>query len=214
MKPDFAKFPDRLVPVIIQDNETNIVLMLGYMNDEAFNITIKENKVVFYSRSRQRLWVKGETSGNYLAVKEILLDCDSDTLLIKSQSTGPVCHTGADTCFNESLNPALSNFRERMYFLMQLEQLIKNRKEGPLDKSYTSSLFYKGINAIAQKVGEEAVELIIEAKDNDINRFRNEAADLLFHYLVLLEAKKSCLDDVIVVLKERHTGSRKEVCFK
>lgn len=198
MKPDFAKFPDGLVPVIIQDFETNIVLMLGYMNNEAYDKTITEHKVVFYSRSKQRLWMKGETSGNYLQAKEILLDCDNDCLLIKAKPAGPVCHTGADTCFSEKNNA--NNF------LTQLEQIVANRKDDPKEQSYTSSLFKKGINAIAQKVGEEAVELIIEAKDNDIDKFRNEAADLLFHYIVLLKAKESCLNDVIAVLKERHSN--------
>ena len=197
IKPDFENFADGLVPVIIQDSETNIVLMLGYMNDEAYNKTISENRVVFYSRSKQRLWIKGETSGNYLHVKEMLPDCDNDTLLIKCQPAGPVCHTGTDTCFNEK------NITNN--FLTQLEQIINDRKSDATEQSYTSSLFKKGINAIAQKVGEEAVELIIEAKDNDTTKFINEAADLLFHYLVLLTAKRSSLDLVIDVLKNRHS---------
>ena len=198
IKPDFENFADGLVPVIIQDSETNIVLMLGYMNDEAYNKTISENRVVFYSRSKQRLWIKGETSGNYLHVKEMLPDCDNDTLLIKCQPAGPVCHTGTDTCFNEK------NITNN--FLTQLEQIINDRKSDATEQSYTSSLFKKGINAIAQKVGEEAVELIIEAKDNDTTKFINEAADLLFHYLVLLTAKGSSLDLVIDVLKNRHSA--------
>jgi phosphoribosyl-ATP pyrophosphohydrolase/phosphoribosyl-AMP cyclohydrolase len=196
MKPDFEKYTDGLVPVIVQDNNTNIVLMLGYMNEAAFQKTILENKVVFYSRSRQRLWIKGESSGNYLFVKEILADCDNDCILIKATPAGPVCHTGADTCFAEK--------NTTNDFLYSLEQIIKDRKHNPVENSYTSSLFKKGINTIAQKVGEEAVELIIEAKDNDEQKFKNEAADLLFHYLVLLSAKKFVLKDVVDILKERH----------
>lgn len=196
MKPDFEKYTDGLVPVIVQDNNTSIVLMLGYMNEAAFQKTILENKVVFYSRSRQRLWMKGESSGNYLFVKEILADCDNDCILIKANPAGPVCHTGADTCFAEK---NITND-----FLYSLEQIIKNRKDNPVENSYTASLFKKGINTIAQKVGEEAVELIIEAKDNDEQKFKNEAADLLFHYLVLLSAKEFVLKDVVDILKERH----------
>lgn len=196
MKPDFAKYLDGLVPVIVQDNDTNIVLMLGYMNEPAYEKTLAEKKVVFFSRSKQRLWMKGEISGNYLFVKAILCDCDNDCLLIKASPAGPVCHTGADTCFAEKNS---SND-----FLQSLEKIINERKSAPSENSYTSSLFTKGINAIAQKVGEEAVELIIEAKDNDNDKFKNEAADLLFHYLVLLNAKKMQLKDITSILEARH----------
>ena len=196
MKPDFAKYVDGLVPVIVQDNETGMVLMLGYMNEPAHAKTLEENKVVFFSRSKQRLWMKGESSGNYLFVKEILSDCDNDCLLIKATPVGPVCHTGADTCFAEK------NISRD--FLYSLEKIINDRKSGGPENSYTSSLFTKGLNAIAQKVGEEAVELIIEAKDNDRIKFKDEAADLLFHYLVLLNVKDLRLEDITDVLKSRH----------
>ncbi|MBK8951825.1 MAG: bifunctional phosphoribosyl-AMP cyclohydrolase/phosphoribosyl-ATP diphosphatase HisIE [Chitinophagaceae bacterium] len=195
MNPDFSKYTDGLIPVIIQDNITGKVLMLGFMNEEALQKTEAEGIVIFFSRSKQRLWTKGETSGNYLNVKEILCDCDSDTLLIKASPCGPVCHTGADTCFNEK-NPSFS--------LQKLEEVIINRRNHPAETSYTSSLFAKGINKIAQKVGEEAVELVIESKDDDEEKFLGEAADLLFHYLVLLQAKGFQLDDVINVLRKRH----------
>ena len=197
MKPDFAKYTDGLIPVIVQDNSTNVVLMLGYMNETAYQKTILENKVVFFSRSKQRLWLKGESSGNCLFVKEILADCDDDCLLIKATPAGPVCHTGNDTCFAEK---NVSND-----FLIELEKIIKDRKNNPNENSYTSSLFQKGINSIAQKVGEEAVELIIETKDDDAVKFKNEAADLLFHYLVLLRAKEFQLKDVVNVLRKRHS---------
>ena len=196
MTPDFKKYADGLVPVIVQDEKTNVVLMMGFMNEEALGKTVAENKIIFYSRSKQRLWMKGENSGNYLLVKNILLDCDQDCLLIKANPQGPVCHTGADTCFNEkNANPD---------FLNQLEQIINERKQNPIEKSYTGSLFNKGINAIAQKVGEEAVELVIEAKDNNDELFKGEAADLLFHYLILLQAKGFLLADIETILKERH----------
>jgi len=195
MKPDFSKYPDGLVPVIVQDATTQKVLMLGFMNEEAFAKTQQESRVTFYSRSKQRLWTKGESSGNFLLLKEVLLDCDADTLLIKAQPAGPVCHTGADTCFNET-NPS--------FILDTLEQVIAERKSNPSDASYTSSLFAKGINKIAQKVGEEAVELVIESKDDNKEKFLNEAADLLYHYLVLLQAKNYKLKDVMNVLAERH----------
>ncbi len=194
MTPDFSKYTDGLVPVIIQDYNTKKVLMLGFMNGEAFNKTKQESKVTFYSRSKQRLWTKGETSGNFLLVKEILTDCDNDTLLIKAEPTGPVCHTGADTCFKEN---------NREFSIQKLEQVIANRKANPVDSSYTSSLFAKGINKIAQKVGEEAVELVIESKDNSKEKFLGEAADLLFHYLILLQAKGYSLKDVELVLADR-----------
>jgi phosphoribosyl-ATP pyrophosphohydrolase/phosphoribosyl-AMP cyclohydrolase len=195
MNPDFSKNKDGLLPVIVQDNITQKVLMLGFMNEEAYEKTRKEQKITFYSRTRQRLWTKGETSGNYLTVIEIMLDCDKDTLLIKAAPGGPVCHTGADTCFNED---------NHSFTLYKLEQVIQDRKMNPSENSYTSALFSKGINKIAQKVGEEAVELVIESKDDDPEKFLNESADLLYHYLVLLQAKNYRLADVIKVLEERH----------
>jgi phosphoribosyl-ATP pyrophosphohydrolase/phosphoribosyl-AMP cyclohydrolase len=196
MKPDFTKSPDGLIPVIIQDNITNVVLMLGYMNQEAFDKTQQEKRVTFFSRSKNRLWTKGEESGNYLNVDSLLIDCDNDTILIKATPAGLTCHTGADTCFNEK--NASTNF------LTELEMIIRDRKNNPTDKSYTASLFAKGINKIAQKVGEEAVEVVIEAKDNNDDLFKGEAADLLFHYLILLQAKNFTLNDIISVLKSRH----------
>ena len=195
MNPNFTKSPDGLVPVIIQDNQTNVVLMLGYMNAEAFAKTQKEKRVTFFSRSKKRLWTKGEESGNFLNVDRVLIDCDTDTILIKTNPLGPICHTGADTCFNEK--NISSNF------LNTLEQVINDRKKNPTAKSYVSSLFEKGINKIAQKVGEEAVELVIEAKDTNDELFKNEAADLLFHYIILLSAKGNSLNDIIGILKTR-----------
>ncbi len=196
MKPDFTKSPDGLIPVIIQDNITNVVLMLGYMNQEAFDKTQQENRVTFFSRSKNRLWTKGEESGNFLDVNSLLIDCDQDTILIKATPAGPTCHKGSDTCFNEkNISPN---------FLIELETIIRDRKNNPTDKSYTASLFAKGINKIAQKVGEEAVEVVIEAKDNNDELFKGEAADLLFHYLILLQAKNFTLNDIIQVLKDRH----------
>lgn len=195
MNPNFSKYADGLIPVIIQDSSTQKVLMLGFMNEAAFHQTQKDGKVTFFSRSKQRLWTKGETSGNFLLAKEMLIDCDNDTLLIKAEATGPVCHSGADTCFNETNNS---------FSLIKLENIIADRKNNPNEISYTSSLFSKGINKIAQKVGEEAVELVIESKDDDKEKFLNEAADLLFHYLVLLQAKNYSLKDVEAILSERH----------
>ncbi|MBL7721855.1 MAG: bifunctional phosphoribosyl-AMP cyclohydrolase/phosphoribosyl-ATP diphosphatase HisIE [Chitinophagaceae bacterium] len=195
MKPDFSKIADALLPVIIQDQYSNKVLMLGFMNEEAWNKTNIEKKVTFFSRSKNRLWTKGETSGNFLIVKEILPDCDNDTVLIKVKPAGPVCHTGNDTCFNERNTP---------FTLEKLEEIINERKNNPSENSYTSSLFGKGINKIAQKVGEEAVELVIESKDDDEEKFLGEAADLLFHYLVLLQAKGFTLKDVENILASRH----------
>jgi len=194
---DFEK-GDGLVPVVVQDWKTGKVLMLGYMDSVALDLTEREGRITFYSRSKQKLWTKGETSGNFLYVKEILSDCDNDTILIKAEPAGPVCHTGADTCFNETNKPT------PIEFINELRAIIKDRKNNPSNKSYTTSLFAKGINKIAQKVGEEAVELVIEAKDNNNDLFKGEAADLLFHYLVLLEAKGVELDDIITVLQERH----------
>ncbi|SIO08774.1 bifunctional phosphoribosyl-AMP cyclohydrolase/phosphoribosyl-ATP diphosphatase HisIE [Chitinophaga niabensis] len=197
MQVDFSKSPDGLVPAIIQDAITNKVLMLGYMNQEALDKTLAEGKVTFFSRSKNRLWTKGEESGNFLQLKHAAIDCDADTLLLKVHPEGPTCHTGADTCWNEVNKDAAS-------FLGNLEQVIRDRKQNPTDKSYTASLFAKGINKVAQKVGEEAVELVIEAKDNNDHLFINEAADLLFHYLILLQAKGFTLEDVVNILKDRH----------
>ena len=198
MKVDFNKDTDGLVPVVVQDNLTAKVLMLGYMNQDALNKTLSEGIVTFFSRSKQRLWTKGETSGNFLNVVEILVDCDGDTLLIKANPVGPVCHTGADTCFDE-------RNQGQAAWLNHLKTVIRDRHQYPSEHSYTSKLFARGINKVAQKVGEEAVELVIEAKDNNDDLFRGEAADLLFHYLVLLEAKGIDFDDVIGVLRERHS---------
>lgn len=196
MKLDFKKSPDGLLPVIVQDNVTSKVLMLGYMNEEALKKTQEDGRVIFFSRSKNRLWMKGETSDNFLYVESIREDCDNDTILIKARPVGPVCHTGADTCFNER--------NVSGHFIDQLEHIILHRKNNPKEGSYTSGLFAKGLNKIAQKVGEEATELIIEAKDNDKELFKNEAADLLFHYLILLQAKGFSLSDVEEVLKKRH----------
>lgn len=193
-KIDFSK-SEGLVPCIVQDVNTNKVLMLGFMNQDAYNKTCEEKKVTFFSRSKQRLWTKGETSGNFLYVKEILLDCDQDTLLLKVVPAGPVCHTGADTCFKESNDG---------WNLNSLAALIQDRKANPIKGSYTNSLFEAGINKVAQKVGEEAVELVIEAKDDNKELFLNEAADLMYHYLVLLTQKKCSLEDVLTVLRKRH----------
>jgi phosphoribosyl-ATP pyrophosphohydrolase/phosphoribosyl-AMP cyclohydrolase len=199
MKVDFSKYADGLVPAIVQDFTTQKVLMLGFMNEEALRITEEKALVTFYSRSKKRLWTKGEESGNYLHLKQILLDCDNDSLLIKAEPTGPVCHTGADTCWSEK------NHKED--FLYYLEDIIALRRKSGDEKSYVKSLFDKGINKIAQKVGEEAVELIIEAKDVNHELFLGEAADLLFHYILLLQAKNCSLDDVITVLKQRHQST-------
>ena len=193
---DFSKSGNGIIPVVIQDASTNVVLMLGYMNQEALLETIESKLVTFYSRSKQRLWVKGETSKNFLHFVDMKTDCDFDTLLIKAKPDGPVCHTGAETCFNED------NASDD--FLKTLEKIILGRKKYPVSGSYTSTLFKKGLNSIAQKVGEEAVELVIEAKDNHKKLFLNEAADLMFHYLVLLREKNVELDEVLDILKERH----------
>ena len=193
---DFSKYEKGIIPVIVQDASTNVVLMLGFMNQEALLETIESELVTFYSRSKQRLWVKGETSKNFLHFVDMKTDCDFDTLLIKAKPDGPVCHTGAETCFNED------NASED--FLKTLEKIILGRKKYPVSGSYTSTLFKKGLNSIAQKVGEEAVELVIEAKDNHKKLFLNEAADLLFHILVLLREKNVEFDEVLDILKERH----------
>ncbi|MCR9173228.1 MAG: bifunctional phosphoribosyl-AMP cyclohydrolase/phosphoribosyl-ATP diphosphatase HisIE [bacterium] len=196
MKIDFNKV-NGLVPAIIQNARTQQVLMLGYMNEEALNTTVESGKVTFYSRTKERLWTKGETSGNELLVQEIRLDCDNDTLLIKAITTGPVCHTGAKTCFNET---------ESKGFLYQLEATIAQRIISQDDESYTNKMFRKGINKMAQKVGEEAVEVVIEAKDDNIELFENEAADLLYHLLLLLRAKNSGLESIERILEDRHTS--------
>lgn len=186
-----------LIPAIIQDSETKNVLMLGYMNEESLQKTIETQKVTFFSRSKQRLWTKGEESGNFLELVDIKNDCDGDTLLIQAKPVGPTCHTGADTCWQE---PNKQNFG----FISQLENTIKKRRENAdSEKSYVASLFEKGINKIAQKVGEEAVEVVIEAKDSNDDLFLNESADLLFHYLILLQAKGYQLNDIVNVLKAR-----------
>ena len=198
---DFEKL-NGLIPVIIQDANTDTVLMLGFMNSEALDRTREEGKVTFYSRTKNRLWTKGEESGNFLHVVEILEDCDKDTLLIKANPAGPVCHTGSETCFNEK-NIA-SPDPEGLSFIAQLQQLIHKRKIEMPEGSYTTSLFNAGINKIAQKVGEEAVELVIEAKDNNDELFLNEAADLLYHLLVMLTAKGKDIKDVVAVLEQRH----------
>ncbi len=197
MKVDFTKFADGLVPAIIQDNQTLKVLMLGFMNQEALNHTESTGKVTFYSRSKNRLWTKGEESGHFLDLKSMAVDCDNDTLLIKAHPNGPTCHTGADTCWSER------NHSEN--FLFYLEDIIDLRKKAPADESYVAKLTSKGINKIAQKVGEEAIEMVIEAKDNNDELFLNESADLLFHYLLLLNAKGFHLQDVIDILKDRHS---------
>lgn len=186
-----------LVPTIVQDAFTKEVLMLGYMNKEALDQTLKTGKVTFFSRTRQKLWTKGESSGNFLMVKEMKVDCDHDTVLIRAEPTGPVCHRGTDTCFGEEN-------KTKTAFIDKLRGIIKDRKENPQKKSYTSSLFAKGINKVAQKVGEEAVEVVIEAKDDNKDLFMGEAADLLYHYLVLIEAKGYELDEVMEVLMDRH----------
>ena len=194
---DFEK-GDGLIPAIIQDSKTQKVLMLGFMDEAALSQTKASGTVTFYSRSKKRLWTKGETSGNFLKLVSVKEDCDLDTLLIQAEPVGPVCHTGSDTCFAEK------NTKEPFSFLGHLESVIQERKDNPTEKSYTTSLFAKGINKIAQKVGEEAVELVIEAKDDNEDLFLNEAADLLFHYLILLNAKGYSLNDVIDILKSRH----------
>ncbi|HMA62486.1 MAG TPA: bifunctional phosphoribosyl-AMP cyclohydrolase/phosphoribosyl-ATP diphosphatase HisIE [bacterium] len=195
-KLDFEKVKG-LIPAIIQDASTSKVLMLGYMNREALEKTLEINKVTFFSRTKQRLWTKGETSQNYLIPREISQDCDNDTLLIKAEPKGPVCHTGADTCFFEE--------NKNEPFLYQLENVILDRKENPQQDSYTCQLLEQGTNKIAQKVGEEATELIIEAIDNNIERLKEETADFLYHLLVLLRDKNIDLDELMQVLEERHS---------
>jgi len=199
MKIDFQKM-NGLVPAIVQDANSQKVLMLGFMNEEAYQRTLESGKVTFYSRSRKCLWTKGETSGNFLLLKDILLDCDGDTLLVKTQPTGPVCHTGEDTCF----------FEHNEYspdFLRTLEDLIAQRKKDRPSNSYTTTLFEKGIKTIARKVGEEATEVVIEALAGDQTRLKEESADLLYHLLVLLQSRDIALDEVITVLDKRHASA-------
>lgn len=195
MKINFNKNNDGLVPVIIQDNRTLQVLMLGYMNEEAFEKTKNEGIVTFFSRSKNRLWTKGEESGNFLTVKSIDIDCDQDTILIKAIPENVVCHTGSFSCFGNKNSKG---------FLYELEAKISQRIDEKIEDSYTYSLFQRGINKVAQKVGEEAVELIIEAKDNNDDLFKNEAADLLYHYLILLKVKNFSLEDIEKILLERN----------
>ena len=197
MNIDFKKM-EGLIPAVVQDAFTGKVLMLGYMNEAALAKTEESGRVTFFSRSKNRLWTKGETSGHFLEVVSMQEDCDGDAILVKAKPSGPVCHTGSDTCFNEGN-------ASKTAFIDQLRAIIKDRKANPSEGSYTSSLFSKGINKLAQKVGEEAVELVIEAKDDNKDLFLGEAADLLFHYLVLLEAKGYELDEVVDVLMKRHT---------
>ena len=196
MNLDFSKNKDGLVPAIIQDNATHKVLMLGYLNKESLSLTLSTDVVHFYSRTKQRIWKKGEESGNELKVVSLKEDCDKDTVLIKVNPVGPVCHKGDDTCFEDS--------NDSDDFISTLENIIQERKINPSDSSYVSSLFKKGTNKIAQKVGEEAVELVIEAKDDNDDLFLNESADLLFHYLILLQNKGFKINDVINVLKNRN----------
>jgi phosphoribosyl-ATP pyrophosphohydrolase/phosphoribosyl-AMP cyclohydrolase len=193
-KIDFSKL-DGLVPAVVQDATTGRVLMVGFMNEEAYQKTVAEKKVTFFSRTKNRLWTKGETTGHFLELVDILIDCDQDTLLIKANPVGPTCHTGADTCFNED---------NQQWSLESLERLVQDRKANPKKGSYTNTLLDSGINKVAQKVGEEAVELIIEAKDNNQDLFLGEAADLMYHYIVLLVAKGYSLQNVLAVLKKRH----------
>ncbi|MCM0041561.1 MAG: bifunctional phosphoribosyl-AMP cyclohydrolase/phosphoribosyl-ATP diphosphatase HisIE [Algoriphagus sp.] len=198
MNIDFKKM-EGLMPAVVQDELSGKVLMLGYMNEEALVRTQESGRVTFFSRSKNRLWTKGETSGNFLEVISMQEDCDGDAILVKAKPLGPVCHTGAATCFDES-NTSQTGFIDH------LRAIIKDRKVNPTEGSYTASLFAKGINKLAQKVGEEAVELVIESKDDNKELFLGEAADLLFHYLVLLEAKGYELDEVVEVLKQRHSN--------
>lgn len=197
MNIDFSKLAHGLIPAIIQDSETKTVLMMGYMNAEAYQKTLETQKVTFYSRSKQRLWTKGEESGNFLNLVSIKNDCDADTLLMQVKPDGPTCHTGSDNCWQESNSQSYG-------FISKLEETIQIRKENAdSEKSYVASLFKLGINKIAQKVGEEAIEVVIEAKDNNDDLFLDESADLLFHYLILLQAKGFQLEDVVKVLKNR-----------
>ena len=194
---DFGKSQDGLIPAIVQDDRTGRVLMLGFMNADAFEETIRTNRVTFYSRTKQRLWTKGETSGNFLKLISITPDCDADTILIKAKPAGPVCHAGADTCFGES---------NRADLVSELEEVIAERIVDENENSYVSQLFENGLNKIAQKVGEEAVEVVIAAKDDDLAAFKEEAADLMFHFLILLQARGLRFADVLDVLAARRKG--------
>ena len=198
MNIDFSKYADGLVPAIVQDQQTGKVLMLGFMNQEAVDATMSQQKVTFFSRTKNRLWTKGEESGHFLNLVSMQLDCDQDTLLIQANPNGPVCHKGTDTCWGEE------NKKSSVDFLQELEAVIANRKKAAPESSYVASLFQKGINKIAQKVGEEAVETVIEAKDQNDELFIGEAADLLFHYLILLQAKGFTLSDITKELQKRH----------
>jgi phosphoribosyl-AMP cyclohydrolase / phosphoribosyl-ATP pyrophosphohydrolase len=200
MQVDFEKYPDGLAPAIIQDSETQKVLMLGFMNKEALQKTMDLGKITFFSRSRQKLWTKGEESGNFLLLQSIYTDCDKDCLLVMAKPLGPVCHMGTDTCWGEK--------NRKDDFIYQLEDIIQLRKYALPGESYIADLFSKGINKIAQKLGEEAIELVIEAKDENKELFLNESADLLFHFLVLLNAKGYTIEDVISVLKKRQTNKK------
>lgn len=193
-QPDFSK---GLIPAIIQDHISKTVLMLGYMNEESFKQTLETEKITFFSRSKNRLWTKGETSNNFLILKDYKIDCDQDTILFQVEPQGPTCHTGSNTCFDEK---NLDNAA----WIDYLKNIIRDRKNNPSEKSYTTSLFKKGKNKVAQKVGEEAVELVIEAMSDNDELFKEEAADLLFHYLVLLEDRKIGLEEIIKVLQKRH----------
>jgi phosphoribosyl-ATP pyrophosphohydrolase/phosphoribosyl-AMP cyclohydrolase len=193
---DFSK-GNGIIPAIIQDNNTLQVLMLGYMNEEAYKKTQDDGKVTFFSRSKNRLWTKGETSGNFLIVKEITIDCDNDTLLIKVNPAGPVCHTGSKSCFGEETPKG---------FIYELEKIVNQRIDNDVQDSYTNKIFRKGINKVAQKVGEEAIELVIESKDDNPDLFKNEAADLIYHLLILLKAKKVSFSEIEGILKSRHKG--------
>ena len=195
MKLDFEKYADGLIPAVVQDAKTQKVLMVGFMNRKALKKTQKRGRVTFFSRSRQKLWMKGETSGNFLDVREIRFDCDGDTILIKADPSGPVCHKGTDTCFKEKNKPA--------DFLLELEQIIEDRKINPKKSSHTSKLFERGMNQIAKKLGEEAVELVIEAMDADDELFKAEACDLLYHFMVMIVERGVKLEEILQVLKKR-----------
>ncbi len=201
MNLNFDKYTDGLVPAIVQDAETRAVLMLGFMNGEALEKTRSSQRVTFFSRSKGRLWTKGETSGNYLDLVSMSADCDEDTLLILARPVGPVCHTGAATCFKDE------NRADSLHFLTELETVIARRRSELSDDSYVSQLFASGLNRIAQKVGEEAVETVIAAKDNDVGALKNEAADLIFHLLILLKEKGCGLEDIVEVLRQRKRPS-------
>lgn len=198
---NFQKSPDGLLPAVVQDAVTGKVLMLGYLNEESLTKTEAEGVVTFFSRSKQRLWTKGETSGHFLHVREIRADCDGDTVLIKATPAGPTCHTGADTCFDEEN-------KGQAAWLNHLKAVIRDRRQQAPESSYTAKLFARGTHKVAQKVGEEAVELVIEAMSQNDELFKNEAADLLFHYLVLLEDRGIDFDEIIAVLRQRHDATR------